>query len=246
MINLNSINTEITNIKNELNIGTSQGISAQNTLSSIQQLKSSIIGEYDTLMNLPQEQKGKIMALYNDLNELEYSVYRYNELLKVDLAKEAQVEANIIIQLSEKLITNFNSNIVNKPVILSKTNTTLNAGNNIQEVLDFLQKHIRKVGTEQAVKDLQRGLNILNGYNKKSLIEAKRPIEEDGILGNQTYSCLENVCKYYPPIVLRKYIKRGAVNNAVFDTKNDRRIDTDKKVLNICNNLSKEGNNVRR
>ena len=246
MIDLNSINTKITNITNELNICTSQGISAQNTLSSIQQLKSSITGDYDTLMNLPQGQKGKIMTLYNDLSEIEYSVYRYNELLKAGLVKEAQAEANVIIQLSKKMFDNFNSKIVNEPIAKSSTNTASNTDNNIQEVLDFLQKHIRKVGTEQAVKDFQRGLNILNKYNKKSLIEAKRPIEEDGILGNQTYSCLENICKYYPPIVLRKYIKRGAVNNAVFDTKNDRRIDTDKKVLNICNNLSKEETNAGR
>ncbi|MDD3437720.1 MAG: hypothetical protein PHC64_11265, partial [Candidatus Gastranaerophilales bacterium] len=158
--------------------------------------------------------------------------------------KEAQAEANVITQLQGNLINNFNNNPVKKVAKIGKTNT--DTSTNVQEVLNFLQKHIRKVGTEQAVKDFQRGLNILNKYNKKSPIEAKRPIDEDGILGNQTYACLENVCKYYPPIVLRKYIKRGAVNNAVFDTKNDGRIDTDKKVLNICKNLSREGANVRR
>lgn len=111
--------------------------------------------------------------------------------------------------------------------------------------MDFLQKHIRKVGTEQAVKDFQRGLNILNKYNKKSPIEAKRPIDEDGILGNQTYSCLENVCQKYISQIVQKYVRRGAVNNAIFDTKNDGRIDTDKRVLNIYKNLAKEKTNVR-
>lgn len=243
MLDLNSINTKITNITNELNIGTSQGISAQNTLSSIRQLKSSIIGEYDTLMNLPQEQKSKIMALYNDLNELEYSVYRYNELLKADLVKEAQAGANVITKLLENLTNNFNNTPTQQIIKISKTNT--DASSNIQEVLDFLQKHIRKVGTEQAVKDFQRGLNILNKYNKKSPIEAKRPIDEDGILGNQTYSCLENICQKYTPKIVQKYVRRGAVNNAIFDTKNDGRIDTDKRVLNIYKDLSKEKTNVR-
>ena len=243
MINFNDIKTQFANIRNNLNSSLNQGISNQGTLDSIQQLKSSITKDYDALMNLSQEQKNEIMALYNNLNQLECSVYRYNELLKAGLTDEATAEANVINQLTNNSSTNSQSNFVQKPVSkpINKADT-----NNIQEVLDFLQKHIKKVGTEQAVKDLQRGLNILNGYNKKSLIEAKRPIEEDGILGNQTYSCLENVCKYYLPIVLRKYIKRGAVNNAVFDTKNDNRIDTDKKVLNICNNLSKEETNVRR
>ncbi|MFA7658932.1 MAG: hypothetical protein WCY19_05825 [Candidatus Gastranaerophilaceae bacterium] len=245
MINFNSIKTTISEIVNEISKALSQSTSLMPVLGLIRQFKTSITSDYDSLMNLPQPNKSKIMGLYNDLNELEYSVYRYNELLKADLIKEAQVEANVISQLSEKLITNFNSNIVNKTAISSKTNTTLNANSNIQEVLDFLQKHIKKVGTEQAVKDFQRGLNILNKYNKKSPIEAKRPVEEDGILGNQTYACLENVCQKYTPQIVQKYVRRGAVNNAIFDTKNDGRIDTDKKVLNIYKNLAKEKTNVR-
>lgn len=242
MINLNSINNEIKNITNELNNCASQGIPSQNTLISIQQLNSSITKDYKTLMNLPQEQKSKLIVLYNDLNELEYSVYRYNELLKADLTKEAQAEANVITKLQENLINNFNNVPVKQVVKTGKTDTDTSA--TIQEVLDFLQKHIKKVGTEQAVKDFQRGLNILNRYNKKSPIEAKRPIEEDGILGNQTYSCLESICQKYTPRVVQKYLRRGAINNAVFDTKNDKRINTDKKVFNICENLSKEKINV--
>lgn len=244
MINFNNLKSEITEIINEISKAINQNASIVPALELIRQLKSSTTSDYDTLMNLPQEQKGKIMGLYNDLNELECSVYRYNELLKADLIKEAQAEANVITKLQENLINNFNNTTAMQVAKTVKTNT--DASSNVQSVLDFLQKHIRKVGTEQAVKDFQRGLNILNKYNKKSPIEAKRPIDEDGVLGNQTYSCLENACKYYPPIVLRKYIKRGAVNNAVFDTKNDCRIDTDKKVLNICKNLSKEESNVRR
>lgn len=242
MINFNDIKTQFANIRVDLNNFLNQGVSSQDTLNSIRQLKSSITNNYDALVNLPQEQTNEIMALYNNLNQLECSAYRYNELLKAGLIDEATAETNVINQLTSNSSTNSQNNFVQKPV--SKPINKADTNNNIQKVLDFLQKHIRKVGTEQAVKDFQRGLNILNGYNKKSLIEAKRPIEEDGILGNQTYSCLENVCKYYPPIVLRKYIKRGAVNNAVFDTKNDNRIDTDKKVLNICKNLSKEEANV--
>jgi hypothetical protein len=242
MINFNDIKLQFANIRDNLNSSLNQEISNQDTLNSIRQLKSSITNDYDALMNLPQGPKNEIMELYNNLNQLECSVYRYNELLKSGLTDEASVEAQVINQLTNNLNTNSQNNLTQK----TTRKTINNTDNNIQEVLDFLQKHIKKVGTEQAVKDLQRGLNILNGYNKKSLIEAKRPIEEDGILGNQTYSCLENVCKYYSPIVLRKYIKRGAVNNAVFDTKNDRRIDTDKKVLNICNNLSKEETNAGR
>lgn len=120
----------------------------------------------------------------------------------------------------------------------------MNINSNIKEVFNFLQKYSRKVGSKQAVKDFQRGLNILNKYNKKSLIEARRPIEEDGIFGCQTYACLENICQKYTSQIIQKYIRRGAVNNAIFDTKNNARIDTDKTVLNIYKHLSKEKANV--
>lgn len=207
-------------------------------LELIRQLKASITSDYDILMNLPQPEKSKIMALYNDLNELEYSVYRYNELLKANLTKEAQDEANVIVQLQENLINNFNNTLANQTVNTGKINTDTSI--KIQDILDFLQKHIKKVGTEQAVKDFQRGLNILNKYNKKSLIKFKQPVEEDGILGSQTYSCLSNICKNYSPMIIKKYITRGALNNVIFNTKNDKRINTDKKVINICNELQKE------
>lgn len=243
MINFNDIKTQFANIRADLNSSFNQGRSSQDALSSIQQLKTSIINDYDALMNLPQEQKNEIMALYNNLNQLEYSVYRYNELLKAGLTDEASAEANVINQLTNNSNTTSQNNFVQKSV--SKPINKADTNNNIQEVLDFLQKHIRKVGTEQAVKDFQRGLNILNKYNKKSLIESKQPVEEDGILGNQTYSCLSNICRNYSPMIIKKYITRGAVNNAIFETKNDKRINTDKKVINICNELQKERINER-
>lgn len=207
MINFNDIKTQFANIRDDLNSSLNQGISSQGTLYSIQQLKSSITNDYDTLMNLPQEQKNEIMALYNNLNQLECLVYRYNELLKSGLTDEATAEANVINQLTNNSNTNSQNYFVQKPV--SKHINKADTNNNIQEVLDFLQKHIKKVGTEQAVKDFQRGLNILNKYNKKSPIEAKRPIDEDGVLGNQTYSCLENICQKYTPQIVQKEAKSG-------------------------------------
>ena len=40
---------------------------------------------------------------------------------------------------------------------------------NEQEVVEFFKKHVGKVGTEQAVKDLQKAINMLNKneYHKK-------------------------------------------------------------------------------
>ena len=41
----------------------------------------------------------------------------------------------------------------------------------IRQVMDFMRKHIQRVGTEQAIKDFQYGLNILNMKRKNSSIE---------------------------------------------------------------------------
>ncbi|MFQ8626232.1 MAG: hypothetical protein ACLSA2_07050 [Candidatus Gastranaerophilaceae bacterium] len=51
----------------------------------------------------------------------------------------------------------------------------------IRQVMDFMRKHIQRVGTEQAIKDFQYGLNILNMKRKNSSIEEFHQLKEDGI-----------------------------------------------------------------
>ncbi len=65
MINFNDIKKQFANIRVDLNSSLNQGISNQDILNSIRQLKASITNDYDALMNLPQGQKNEIMALYN-------------------------------------------------------------------------------------------------------------------------------------------------------------------------------------
>ena len=112
---------------------------------------------------------------------------------------------------------------------------------NAKKVIDFVQNYSQKSGEEQAAKDIQRGLNLLNKGKKDSLIEAKQKLKEDGFLGEKSLNCLSNVCQNYSLRIVQKYIQRGAINNTIFDTKNDMNINTDEKINEILNNLKIEG-----
>ena len=107
----------------------------------------------------------------------------------------------------------------------------------MQELEKFAQNHIKKVGMTQAVKDFQTGMNLLNKDKKESIIASKRQLKEDGDFGEKTLACFLDVCKNYSPRVIKKYIRLGAIANAVFETKNNKRINTDKLVCSICEDL---------
>jgi hypothetical protein len=53
-------------------------------------------------------------------------------------------------------------------------------------------------------------------------------------------NCLNDVCKNYPFKVVQKFIRRGAINNVIFDTKNDVNINTNEKINEILNDLKIE------
>ncbi len=107
----------------------------------------------------------------------------------------------------------------------------------VQEVTEFFKKHVAKVGEKQAIKDLQKAINMLNKGLKDSIVEEKRPLKENGILEEKTYAAFEYICKNYTARLINKFIRRAAINNAIFETKNDSRINTEKNVNKIYNNL---------
>ena len=60
----------------------------------------------------------------------------------------------------------------------------------IAELADYIAQYVRTVGSERAVLDVQTGINLLNGYNKSSPIEAKHELKEDKEFGEKTYMAL--------------------------------------------------------
>ena len=108
---------------------------------------------------------------------------------------------------------------------------------NLQELANFIQNHVITVGKEQAVLDFQVGLNLLNGYKKDSFIDAKIQLEEDSDFGEKTFLALLDVLKNYPVDVVKKFIKLGAINNEIWNTKNNNQIDTNKTVETLTQKL---------
>lgn len=112
----------------------------------------------------------------------------------------------------------------------------------ISELADFIAEYLKEVGKEQTILDFQVGLNLLNNYKKESLIDAKIQLKEDSDFGKKTYSALFDVLLNYPLEVVKHYIKLGAANNAIWSTKNNRQIDTDKKIAEITQQLNERIN----
>ena len=103
-----------------------------------------------------------------------------------------------------------------------------------KKVVKFIDEHIKNVGYEQAVKDLQVGLTILNGCRKNSPCECKNALKDDGIYGDKTSSALKDVCRNYTANVIEKYIIKGIENNIIFDTKNRKNTNTQKLIEETC------------
>lgn len=67
---------------------------------SILRLKNYLIKEYDSIMNLPKDDKRKALSMLNGLQYLEKSISRYNLLKKNNLKEEAKKEGEKIYNFS--------------------------------------------------------------------------------------------------------------------------------------------------
>lgn len=84
-------------------------------------------------------------------------------------------------------------------------------------------------------------MNLLNGYKKSSSVEAKIKLEEDSDFGEKTFAALFNVFKNYPVDVVKRFVKLGAINNRIWNTKNNKSIDTDSEVEKVTDKLNERG-----
>lgn len=111
----------------------------------------------------------------------------------------------------------------------------------IAELADFISEHVRESGKEQTILDFQAGLNLLNDYKKESIIESKIQLKEDGDFGKKTLAALFDILQNYPVDVVKRFVKLGAINNRIWNTKNNPMVDTDKIVLQVTEKLDERG-----
>lgn len=105
-----------------------------------------------------------------------------------------------------------------------------------KELADFLRTNVKNTGEEQSIKDFQTGINLLT-KNYKADIKA------DGIYGLITHSTFSVALKYYSLKTVKKYLRRGIINNLIFETKNNLQIDTNEEVNKIGRDLIIESRN---
>ena len=74
------------------------------------------------------------------------------------------------------------------------------------------------------------------------MISSKIQLEEDSDFGEKTFEALFDVLKNYSIDVIKQYIKLGAANNTIWSTKNNKQIDTDKKISEITQQLNERIN----
>lgn len=130
-----------------------------------------------------------------------------------------------------------------KPSIFNDKDDTISDENyqKVSELSDFISQYVKEAGKEQAILDFQVGLNLLNGYKKSSPVEAKIKLEEDSDFGEKTFAALFNVFKNYPVDVVKRFVKLGAINNRIWNTKNNKSIDTDSEVEKVTDKLNERG-----
>ncbi len=197
---------------------------------NIDSIDSHIVQNYQAITKLSNYSQRAIFKIFNHNKNLKSRIYRHEAFLQYSMQTEADKELEKLKNFIEKIFIQYN---------LKRPQGNANVNSKISEIISFLQPHIRLVGKFQAVKDLQRGLSLLNKNRRNSPIEVKNILLEDGVYGHKTQGCLCDVCKNYSVNVIKKYIKKGIQNNVIFDTKNNSSIDTKKLMEGLCINIER-------
>lgn len=168
----------------------------------------------------------------------------------VEILYKSSIKQHKINKLRNRLIKELGDNLTSEQVFYATIRELLFLRRKIEkektplciqkEVDDFFQKHCNNVGFSQAIKDLQRGLSILNKNRRNSPIEAKNILIEDGIYGPKTKASFKNVCNHYSSRTIKKYILKGIINNIIFDTKNNNKINTQNLLNETIKDLKEE------
>lgn len=191
-------------------------------------LYKNLVINNDEILKLPKFSKKICLKLLNDIKTLKNLIYRFSILKKYNFENDAYNELIKIAQMIFKFKQYY---------CLNYKFRNVDVYSRIIDLMEYFNVHILNVGFGFAIRDLQLGLNLLNKKRQNSLFADKNILKEDGIFGSKTCSALFNVCKNYPLSVIKKYIKRGILNNIIFDTKNNKNINSFKLVCEVLNIL---------
>ncbi|MCV6599752.1 MAG: hypothetical protein OIF36_04700 [Alphaproteobacteria bacterium] len=167
----------------------------------------------------------------------QYGIEHKKPIVKRKIIKEITPEFIKEVQDNAKWIKSYLEQIENPK---SNNSTNIDISDKIKQIKEFISNYEKRVGKEQCVKDLQRGLNIINGYKKDNPIVEERMIKEDGDFGKITNCCLKYICNKHSLEYIKRFVLTGAFNNAYAKSCFDKRINIDKEIDKIICDLAEE------
>lgn len=169
------------------------------------------------------------------MQNLFYSKYSRNEILS--LIQQKLSTADILYKSKEELIEILKEE--KKTIFFKNFYNRLNnkEKEKFKEIIDFIKYYANLKGKKQAIIDLQTALSLLNKNRRKSPLKTKNILIEDGIIGLKTLLCLKDCCKNYDSKTIKKYILKAIQSNLIFNTKNEKNIDTKKAIFEILTKL---------
>ena len=158
------------------------------------------------------------MSLQNKEPKVSLNILYKDSILKDETKKERNL---LLKELKDNLSPAqiFYSSIIELKRIKYLLNQNKNTDEIKKEIENIFLNESNKNKRKTLIKNLQVAINILNKNRRKSPIKSKELITEDGIYGAKTKIALDEICKNYSLDIIKKYIKKGEINNIIFNNK---------------------------
>lgn len=179
----------------------------------INSLKQYIKDEYFYDKELPKISHQFIDKINQDLDDIE-NLYNNFLLSKgYDLPEEVIADKQKIIKKASKLIPEYqmNNKIYKTPPALSDLSSVLEA-------------YYETFGKTDTIKALQCGLDIF--CKERKHIFKPQKISLDGKIDNNFINLIDKICNKYSTNVIEKYLVKGLMSNIIFETKDEKNINT--------------------
>lgn len=189
----------------------------------IKKLKKYIKDEYFYDKELPKISHQFIDKINQDLKDIE--ILNNNLLLSkgYDLSEEIKKDNQKILQKASELVPEYQVNNKIDKIQLSSSNLPL-----------MLEIYCETFGETNTIKALQCGLDIF--CKERKHIFKPQKISINGKIDDKFINLINEVSSKYSTDVIEKYLVKGLMSNAIFETKDVKNINT-KQLINTINEI---------
>lgn len=189
----------------------------------ITKLKQYIKDEYCYDKELPKISHQFIDKINQDLEDIE--ILNNNLLLSkvYDLPEEIKTDNQKILKKASELVPEYQVNNKIDKIQLSSSNLP-----------SILEIYCKVFGENNTIKALQCGLDIF--CKERKHIFKPQKISVDGKIDDKFINLINKVSSKYSIDVIEKYLVKGLMSNAIFETKDVKNINT-KQLINTINEI---------